>query len=83
MCHIIVKHKVSNLRRHMKLHGPYVECVKCLECDETFQSKNNLKTHWLRRHKNLAFANIPAKMVPTTRKAKRMLRVLIVCFDEW
>lgn len=52
LCHQVLKDKVSNLRRHMKLHEPDVKGVKCSECDKTFQNKSNFKTHWLRRHHN-------------------------------
>lgn len=49
ICKTIVKNKVSNLRRHMQLHDPNVDRLKCTECGSTFQNKENLKTHWNRQ----------------------------------
>lgn len=67
LCKLIVKNKVSNLRRHIKLHGPKVECIKCLECNATFQSKSNFKTHWARKHNDVA----DVKMQVGSRKSNR------------
>lgn len=70
VCKTVMKcNKVSNLRRHIRLHGPLVKCFKCLECGTNFQNKSNMKTHWSRAHKNLADVNVPPKMIYTSRKA--------------
>lgn len=70
LCRMILKgNKLSNLRRHMRLHGPATKCFKCLVCKNTFQNKSNLKQHWQRKHQTLA-DNIIPKMKITTRNAK-------------
>lgn len=82
LCRIVMKcNKVSNLRRHMTLHGPIVECIKCMECGSKFQNKSNMKTHWTRVHKDFADNNIPPKMISTSRKATRKIIIPfeIVC----
>lgn len=54
LCRSITKsNKVSNLRRHIRLHGPIVKYYKCLQCGAKFQNKSNMKIHWNRIHKNL------------------------------
>lgn len=61
-----------NLRRHLALHGPILDIVKC-ECGKLYQNKANLKAHWIRKHggnrkkmKNLKI-KVPAK---ATRKIR-------------
>lgn len=53
MCHIFIKKSISNLRRHMRLHGPKVNCIKCLACGLKLQNKGNLIIHWSRKHKDM------------------------------
>lgn len=59
--------KMSNLRRHIRLHGPFVKCSKCLECGKTFQNATNLRQHWKRFHE---IDGIEPKMMSVSRKAK-------------
>lgn len=68
ICKLFVKFKVSNLRRHMRLHGPIVDCYKCTECGTKFQTKVNLISHWSKRHTNLG----NPKFKKAKRAAKRM-----------
>lgn len=77
LCKITMKcNKVSNLRRHMALHGPIVNCIKCMVCGTYIQNKSNMKTHWIRAHKDFADNNIPPKMISTSRKATCKIIVL-------
>lgn len=50
ICRQIFARKMFNLKRHMDLHGPSVNLVKCTGCAKTFQNKANHKTHWLKKH---------------------------------
>lgn len=77
LCRMIIKNKVSNLRRHINLHGPQVDCFKCCECNCKFQNKNNLKVHWRRKHKDCIASKKPVKMVPTSRESNRMSNSII------
>lgn len=61
--------KVSNLRRHIRLHGPFIDCWKCLECNRTFQNKSNVRQHWKRVHE---YAGTEANMVSVTRKVENI-----------
>lgn len=72
LCKSVMKcNKVSNLRRHIRLHGPLVQCFECLECGIKFQNKSNLKTHWSKKHSNSSHENEQLKMIVTSRPAKR------------
>lgn len=68
ICKMFVKLKVSNLRRHMKLHGPIVDCYECVECGTKFQTKISLKSHWSKHHKNRGNAKF--------KKAKRAAKCM-------
>lgn len=71
LCHkTITGNKMSNLRRHFRLHGPFVDCYKCLECNSTFQNPSNFKNHFKRKHPEVPATNIALKMLRTSRKAK-------------
>lgn len=50
ICHIQLGAKMSNLRRHMKLHSPFITVKKCPECGRIYQNKENYKTHWHAKH---------------------------------
>lgn len=50
LCHTKLKSKLSNLRRHMKLHGPDIKSFKCSLCSNQFQTKSNLLVHWNSKH---------------------------------
>lgn len=56
-CHKIFHSKLSNLRRHLKLHGPKICQVKCTQCGRSFQTLSNYKTHF----KNINSSCIPAE----------------------
>lgn len=62
--------KVSNLRRHMKLHGPFVESYTCAECGLQFQNKQNLKHHWSNKH-----GQAEPKFTKSTRISKGILKI--------
>lgn len=65
-CHIKIKNKISNLRRHMRLHNPRVKCFKCLECLKKYQNKQNFQIHWANNHAELG----DPKVVQAVRKSK-------------
>lgn len=74
ICHrTITGNKISNLRRHVRLHDSTIDCFKCLECLSTFQTRSNFKQHWFRQHQHLT----EPRMVPTSRVGKP-LRVVEV-----
>lgn len=76
LCKIVMKcNKVSNLRRHMRLHGPFVQCFKCCECGTNFQNRSNMKIHWSRIHKDLADKNVPPKMISTSQRAASKIKI--------
>lgn len=50
LCHVQFGNKVSNLRRHIRLHGPFVTLTKCPECGKSYQNKENYKSHWIAKH---------------------------------
>lgn len=51
ICKIIMKcDKMSNLRRHLKLHGPFIDSFQCDNCGRQFQNKNNFKNHAKKKH---------------------------------
>lgn len=51
LCHIQLKsNKLWNLRRHINLHGPFVDMTKCSECGKTYQNVDNYKVHWYAKH---------------------------------
>lgn len=54
VCHKNFKSKKSNLLRHLKLHGPIVECYKCPRCRQSFQNRQNFHRHWIDKHSNIA-----------------------------
>lgn len=51
LCRVFIKSSISNLRRHMRLHGPVVCCFQCSGCDKKYQNKANLAAHWVKKHK--------------------------------
>lgn len=70
LCKLSIKSTVSNLRRHIKLHGPFVKCYTCLGCKKNFQNVSNLSCHWVLKHETLGFQ---PKMRVSTRRAKSEL----------
>lgn len=71
LCHTVFKfNKMSNLRRHIRLHDPRVKYFGCLECGKKFQNKSNFKNHWKKIHSLLAEANVLPKMFTTSRETK-------------
>lgn len=52
LCHIQLKSKLSNLRRHIKLHGPNIKLFKCAVCKKGYQTKSNLRVHWNDKHRD-------------------------------
>lgn len=78
-CHKIIKgKKISNLRSHIKLHGPFVDRLKCLECPQTFQTKGNLKQHWSRKHAHL----VEIKVMPTSRMATPFRTIIAPSYSQ-
>lgn len=55
LCHIKLKSKAANLRRHMALHGPGLKSYKCLACKNHYQTKSNLRVHWNKKHHQQQF----------------------------
>lgn len=45
-CHKEFHSKLSNLRRHIKIHGPEVLRVKCDQCNRSFQNRSNYFNHF-------------------------------------
>lgn len=82
LCHTIIKgDKISNLRRHIRLHYPKTNCVRCEICKTTFQNKTNGKVHWMKKHAN-SYGAAP-KMTSTTRKTKRKQKFERNLFDQF
>lgn len=52
LCHTELKSKLSNLRRHMKLHGPEIKSFQCTKCSKRYQTKSNLLVHWNSKHRS-------------------------------
>lgn len=71
LCRVFIKSSISNLRRHIRLHGPVVDCFKCLGCGEKYQNKANLAAHWVKKHK----ANLgeEAQMIKSERVPKGII----------
>lgn len=75
ICHRIMKgNKMSNLRRHVRLHDQTIDCFRCLECQNTFQTRSNFKQHWLRQHQHLS----DPKMVRTSRVGKPLRAIEVL-----
>lgn len=77
VCHSVIKNKVSNLRRHIRLHYASARCFECLECHRKFQSKGNVRKHWGVKHSK---TDSP-RMIETFRelKSKQHSATLNVC----
>lgn len=69
LCHTTIQSKLSNLKRHMKLHESVVFRLKCPDCSGTFQNKVNFGKHWGRRHKGPIKE---AKRIKTKPKCKSL-----------
>lgn len=65
LCHSTFHNKVSNLRRHIRLHDSSNTCFECLGCHNTYQNKQNLKKHWIQKHSKIE----PPRMIETVRKS--------------
>ena len=48
----IISGKISNLKRHMKLHDSIQEYYRCSKCKTDFQTKSNFQSHKIKRHLN-------------------------------
>lgn len=66
LCRTIIRGSFSNLKRHVRLHGPKVNCQICEECGKSYQNWSNLRKHW----ENVHDKNIAPKGRQSTRNAK-------------
>lgn len=50
ICHKQFNYKISNLKRHIALHGPTLIRFQCKICKKSFQNKTNHNVHWRNSH---------------------------------
>lgn len=50
ICGLVIRSKRANLQRHVQLHGPIVNRLKCISCQQTLSNQFNFKTHCQRVH---------------------------------
>lgn len=61
ICKKTFSYKLWNLRRHLEQHDSQIKnekCVKCLECNKSFQNAGNYKVHCKTYHQNISFSRI-------------------------
>lgn len=79
LCSIFIKSSISNLRRHIRLHGPIVCCFECSGCGEKYQNKANLEVPWAKRHK--ADLGGVAQMTKSERHATGIVLIVNIVFE--
>lgn len=80
LCSVFIKSSISNLRRHIRLHGPIVCCFKCSGCGEKYQNKANLEVHWAKKHK--ADLGGMAQMTKSERLATGIVVIVNLFFES-
>lgn len=59
--------KKYNLTRHMRVHKPKVENVRCSECRKTFANNSNLRAHFIDIHPGKEMGSKPEKQLVSNK----------------